>query len=149
MKIELKGNFKLKAPREKSYRFLVDPQRFGKALPDLQSLEVLSPTSFKAVFQVGISFIKGPISAVFEISESEEGKRARYRGKGTGLGSFVEVDASFELDEASEGTHVTWEGVAQVGGRLAPAAGGLLKPVAEKNAKAFIESLTQEIERQA
>jgi carbon monoxide dehydrogenase subunit G len=149
MKMKLADKFTIKKNPDLVYRFLVDPQCFGEALPDLQALEILSPTSFKAVFRVGISFIRGPIEVHFELIDSDPGKKARYRGKGTGMGSFIELEAGFLLAESSEGTEVAWNGVAQIGGRLAAAAGGLLQPVAQKNAGVFIAALKKEIERTA
>ena len=145
--MELKGHFAVHQSPDEVYRFLVDPRRFGRALPDLQSLEVIDAKSFKAVFRVGISFIKGPMQVQFELQESKDSKMARYKIKGTGLGSFVELQAGFELHEKDDGTEVSWEGVAQIGGRLAAAAGGLLQPVAEKNVTTFIEALKREMER--
>ncbi len=147
--MKLQGKFAIKRPREAVYRFLVNPERCGRLLPDLQSLEVLSPRSFKAVLRVGISFIKGPMQIQFELFESEEYTMARYKGKGMGMGSFVELQVGFHLSEEGDGTEITWQGVAQVGGRLAAMAGGLLQPVVEKNAGAFIETLKKEIESAA
>lgn len=147
--MELQGKFTVKHPPDAVYRFLVNAERFGKLLPDLQSLEVLTPTSFKAVFLVGISFIKGPMRVEFELLEGEEAKRASYKGKGTGMGSFIEMQAGFQLKEGGDGTEVVWHGGAQIGGRLAALAGGLLQPVAEKNAAQFIQALKREIEATA
>lgn len=140
------GKFTVQSPPDAVYRFLVSPERFGNVLPDLQSLEVQSPRNFKAVFRVGISFIKGPMHVHFELTDSEEGRGARYKGQGTGMGSSVNVEAGFQLKPESGGTEVTWEGTAQIGGRLAALAGGLLEVVAEKNAAAFIEALKRGIE---
>ena len=149
MEMRLADKFTIKKTPDLVYRFLTDPQCFGEVLPDLQSLEILDPSSFKAVFRVGISFIRGPVEVHFQLIESDPGKKARYKGIGTGMGSFVELEAGFLLAESGDGTEVAWNGVAQIGGRLAAAAGGLLQPVAHKNATVFIEALKQEIERTA
>jgi len=145
--MELQGKFVVKRPCEAVYRFLIDPERFGKILPDLKSLEVLSPTSFTAVFSVGISFIRGDMEVRFDLIESRENREARFKGKGLGIGSFVELETGFQLNPDGEGTEVSWRGVAQIGGRLAAAAGGLLQPVAAKNANVFIAALKAQIER--
>ena len=149
MEMKLDGKFTVRQKPDFIYRFLVDPQCFGEVLPDLQTLEILGSTSFKSLFRVGISFIKGPMEVHFQLIESDPGKKPRYKGKGTGMGSFVELDAGFLLEESGDGTVVAWNGVAQIGGRLAAVAGGLLQPVAQKNAAAFLEALKQRIERTA
>jgi len=146
--MNLEGEFSVRRPCVDVYRFLIDPERFGKALPDLESLVVEGPSSFEAVVRVGISFIKGPLRVRFELASAQEGQIARYRGKGSGIGSFVELQAGFSLKDKGDGeTEVSWEGVATMGGRIASIASGILMQVAKKNADAFIDALKNEIER--
>jgi carbon monoxide dehydrogenase subunit G len=146
--MNLTGEFAVKRPRAEVYRFLINPECFGKVLPDLESIVVHGPSSFEAVVRVGISFIKGPLRIRFDLVEAQDGERARYNGKGAGIGSFVDLQAGFVLKDKSDGeTEVTWEGVATTGGRIATVASGILMQVAKKNANAFIGALKNEIER--
>lgn len=147
--MDLTGEFIVKRPRAEVYRFLVNPECFGKVLPDVESLVVHGPSSFEAVVRVGISFIKGPLRVHFDLVEAQEGEKARYNGRGTGMGSFVELQAGFVLRDKGEGTEVSWQGVASMGGRIATVAAGILLQVAKKNADVFIEALKKEIERSA
>jgi carbon monoxide dehydrogenase subunit G len=146
--MNLEGEFSVRRPRADVYRFLLDPECFGKALPDLESLVIEGPSSFEAVVRVGISFIRGPLRVRFEVMEAKEGKMARYRGKGSGIGSFVELQARFSLkDKGDAETEVSWEGNATTGGRVASIASGILMQVAKKNADAFIDALKNAMER--
>src|SRR3990167_4366815 len=113
MEMKLDGKFTVRQKPDFIYRFLVDPQCFGEVLPDLQTLEILGSTSFKALFRVGISFIKGPMEVHFQLIESDPGKKARYKGKGTGMGSFVELDEGFLLEESGDGRRASPAGGAE------------------------------------
>jgi uncharacterized protein len=146
--MNLSGEFVVTRPRAHVYRFLIDPECFGRVLPDLESMVVHGPSSFEAVVRVGISFIKGPVRVHFDLIEAQDGTRARYTGKGSGIGSFVELQAGFALkDKEDGGTEVAWEGDATIGGRVATVTSGILMQVAKKNANAFIEALKNEIEK--
>jgi carbon monoxide dehydrogenase subunit G len=146
--MNLSGEFTVKRSRPEVYRFLTDPECFGRILPDLESLVIQGPSSFEAVVRVGISFIKGPLRVRFDLIEAREGERARYNGKGAGIGSFVELQVEFFLkDKGDHETEINWEGVATTGGRIATVASGLLLQVAKKNANVFIEALKKEMEK--
>ncbi len=63
-------------------------------------------------------------------------------GKGTGLGSAVDMVTSFTLDEAREGTVVNWRGDVTISGKLAAfGPQGLLDRIGRKNVDAFIEGI--------
>ena len=57
-------------------------------------------------------------------------------------GGGTSMVAGFDLSEAGDGqTKVAWSGEAQVFGKLASIAGGLLEPLAKKNVQKLIDSL--------
>jgi carbon monoxide dehydrogenase subunit G len=53
----------------------------------------------------------------------------------------VSLTAGFDLVPASGGTNVAWQGEAQIFGRLASVAGGLLEPLGKKNVQKLIDGL--------
>ncbi|MBI3013938.1 MAG: SRPBCC family protein [Candidatus Tectomicrobia bacterium] len=140
--MELEGEFLVPLSRQVVYNFFMDPHKFGKAIPDVEELNVLDNDSFMARVRVGISYIKGSLGMQFERVAAEDGQAATYRGKGLGMGSFAEVEASFRLEDLQDGgTRVKWRGEAKIGGRLAGMGGGLLEPVARKNTTRFITAI--------
>lgn len=140
--MELEGEFLVPLRRQVVYDFFMDPNKFGKAIPDVEELNVLNDGNFVTRVRVGISYIRGTLGMQFERVAAEEGRAATYRGKGLGMGSFAEVEASFQLEEFQDGgTRVKWRGVAKIGGRLASVGGGLLEPVGRKNTTRFIKAI--------
>ncbi|MGO8983434.1 MAG: CoxG family protein [Terriglobales bacterium] len=153
MAIKFSGVFEVKKTPEEVYDFLTDPNRFASLLPDFQSLTVHDGTHFSLKVNVGISYIKGSADVKLELSESERPRRAQYKGQGAMAGGNVTMVAAFDLLPiagvgndgaglgAMAGTKVGWQGEAQIFGRLASVAGGLLEPLGKKQIQKLIDAL--------
>lgn len=142
MAIKFGGEFAVKKSREEVYDFLTDPKRFAPLLPDFQSVTVQDPTHFTVKVNVGISYIKGAADVKMELAEADRPNHAKYKGQGSVGGGGTSMVAGFDLSEAGdEQTKVAWSGEAQVFGKLASIAGGLLEPLAKKNVQKLIDSL--------
>lgn len=141
MAITLDGEFEVPRKREDVYAFLIDANRFAPLLPDFQGLEIKDEKSFVVKIKVGVSYIRGTASVHMTLIESQQPQRARYEGTGNMVGGSVKLNAGFELEEANGGTKVKWQGEAEIFGRIASVAGGLLEPLAKKNIQNLIDSL--------
>jgi uncharacterized protein len=141
MGIKLDGEFEVKRSPEEVYDFLTDPHKFAPLLPDFQSISGLEGNRFMVKLDVGISYIKGIADVRLELAESERPKRAQYQGQGSVPGGNLSIMAGFDLAPVDAGTKVAWQGEAQVFGRLASLAGGLLEPLAKKNVQKLIDGL--------
>jgi len=76
------------------------------------------------------------------LAEAERPKRALYKGQGSVAGGNVSLTASFNLSSVNGGgTKVAWQGEAQIFGRLASVAGGLLEPLGKKQVQKLIDGL--------
>jgi len=141
MAIKFSGVFEVKKNREEVYDFLTDPNRFAALLPEFQGLSVRDATHFTIKVNVGVSYIKGTAEVKMELSEAERPGRAQYKGQGVAAGGNVSVVASFDLAPTAFGTSVNWQGEAQIFGRLASVAGGLLEPLGKKQIQKLIDGL--------
>ena len=142
MEITFGGEFTVKKNPDEVYDFLVDPNRFSPLLPDFQSMELLDGKNFLVKLSVGISHIRGIAAVKMSLVEAEKPKQATYEGKGEVPGGSAAIRAGFLLEAAPDGgTRVTWNGRANVVGRVASLAGGLLEPLAKKNVQKLIDGL--------
>jgi carbon monoxide dehydrogenase subunit G len=141
MAIKLDGEFEVKRKPENVYDFLTDPNKFAPLLPDFQSMSVQDATHFAVKVNVGISYIKGTADVKMELAQADRPRRAQYKGQGSVAGGNVSFTAGFDLSEANGGTKVAWQGEAQIFGRLASVAGGLLEPLGKKNVQKLIDGL--------
>jgi carbon monoxide dehydrogenase subunit G len=145
MAIKFSGEFEVKRTPEEVYDFLTDPNRFAALLPDFQGLSVLDEKHFTVKVNVGISYIKGSAEVKMALAEADRPRRAQYKGQGAVAGGNVTVVAGFDLTAITEGnavrTKVNWQSEAQIFGRLASVAGGLLEPLGKKQIQKLIDGL--------
>ena len=141
MAIQLKGEFEVKRKPEEVYDFLSDPTKFAPLLPDYRDMTRQDADHFTVRVDVGISYIKGTAEMKMHLAEAERPRRARYQGQGSVAGGNVSLKAGFDLQPTNSGTRVAWQGEAQIFGRLASVAGGLLEPLGKKNVQKLIDGL--------
>lgn len=141
MAIKFGGEFQVQRSPEEVHDFLTNPQQFGPLLPDFQGMSVQDATHFTVKVNVGVSYIKGTADVKMVLAEAERPRRAKYTGQGSVPGGGANIVAGFDLAGADGGTKVTWAGEAQVFGKLASIAGGLLEPLGKKNVQKLIDAL--------
>lgn len=141
MAIKFAGEFEVSKSPAEVYDFLTDPNRFCPLIPDYQGMSVVDKENFSVKVNVGISHIRGVADVKLKLAEAERPQRAQYQGQGSMAGGSVSFNAGFDLTPAGSGTRVAWKGEAQIFGRLASVAGGLLEPLAKKNIQKVIDGL--------
>src|SRR5690242_18449601 len=142
MEIKFGGDFVVKKQPQEVYGFLVDPNRLGRLLPDVQSMEVLDEKHCIVKGAVGSSHIRGTAKGKLSRVESLLDKHAVYQGNGEIPGGRTTLRAGFDLEPVPGGsTKVLWSGQSSVMGGIASLAGGLLEPLAKKNVQKLIDGL--------
>jgi len=146
MALQFGGEFQVQRSLDEVYDFLTDPHRFGPLLPYFQGLTVADDRNFEVKVRVGISHIRGTADVRLNLAEADRPRRLVYRGRGSLAGGAVDFNAGFDLQPNGNGSRVTWRGEAQVFGVLTSIAGGLLQPLAQKNANRAIDGLKAALE---
>jgi uncharacterized protein len=139
--IQFAGAFDVQRNPEEVYDFLTDPNKFAPLLPEFRGVSVQDAGHFTVKVNVGISYIKGVADVKLHLAEAQRPTRAQYKGQGSVAGGNVSMVAGFDLTANGEGTRVTWQGEAQVFGRLTSVAGGLLEPLGKKQVQKLIDGL--------
>jgi uncharacterized protein len=139
--IKFTGEFTAPRTPEEVFEFLADPNKFGPLLPDFESMTVQDATHFTVKVRVGVGNIRGTAEIKMELAEATRPQRALYKGHGTAVGSQITISAGFDLSPLPESTRVAWQGEANVFGKLASMAGGMLEPLGKKNIQKLIDGL--------
>ena len=87
--MHFEGTFTTKAPAEKVFELLLNPNEISKCLPDLQSVDVKSEDKFDAAVKIGVGPIKGNFTFHLTVVEKEPPKHARLKAQGSGSGSKI------------------------------------------------------------
>ncbi|MDG6997622.1 MAG: carbon monoxide dehydrogenase subunit G [Nitrososphaerota archaeon] len=146
--MHFEGTFNVKAPKEKVFSMMLDPNQISQCMPDLQKLEVKSPDDFIATVKAGVSFIKGDFTLHFTTVEKNPSTHAKLTARGNGIGSTVDIEMVTDLaDLEGGGTSMKWAAEAKIGGRIASVGQRLISGQAEKIIKNLFECLQGKLEK--
>ena len=136
------GDFTVPTSREQVYAVLSDVTRFAPLLPTYLSHELKEDGSALVKVKVGVGKIHGTGEVVLKSEETIAPLRASYAGKGKVMGGVFNLNAGFELEDTGTNlTRVVWRGEVAMFGKLVSLAGGLVKPVAERDINAMIKAV--------
>jgi hypothetical protein len=144
--LSFEGAYQVNAPREKIWDFIIDPNKIGKCLPDLRSLEAGADNKFTAIARVGVGLMKGDFKFQFAVVEQQPPTHARLKGNGKGLGSSVNMDVVIDLAQADAGTKLTYKADVQIAGTIASLGQRIIGGTAEKTIAAVFNCIKKQLE---
>lgn len=136
--MQMTGEQRIAAPREKVWAALNDPDVLRQCIPGCQTLERDGEDRFNAVAEIKI----GPIGARFkgdvELSEIDAPNGYTITGKGNGgVAGTARGGAKVRLSDDGAGTLVHYDVDAEVGGRMAQLGGPIIDATAKNLAAKF------------
>jgi carbon monoxide dehydrogenase subunit G len=145
--MEIKGEYRIAAPREKVFAALNDQAVLQACIPGCESLEKTSDTEMKAKVRMRI----GPVSASFTgkvtLSDIDPPNGYRISGEGEGgVAGFAKGGATVALADKDGGTLLTYDVEAQIGGKLAQLGQRLINGSAKKLADEFFANFAKAVQ---
>lgn len=145
--MELSGEQKIAAPRDKVYEALNDPEILKQCIPGCKSLNKSSDTEMDA--EVGLKV--GPVKASFKgsVTLSNLNPPTSYTITGEGKGGaagFAKGGADVELVEDGAGTILKYDVKAQLGGKIAQLGSRLVDSTARKLSGDFFKKFGELVE---
>lgn len=141
--MELSGRYRIGADRQTVWRGLNDPETLKASIPGCEALEQVGEEGFAATVRAKL----GPVSATFngtvtlEDVNPPESYRLVGEGKG-GVAGFGKGSAAVRLDEdGPQSTILTYDGQAQIGGKLAQIGSRLIAGSVRKLTAQFFTNL--------
>jgi len=150
MAVRIEETFRVGAPVERVWRFLLDPHQVVQCLPGAELIEVQDERTFLGRVHVKV----GPISASYkgraELTEvDEQNHRVRMAGEGQdtkGAGSARMIMTS-RITAADDGSaEVSVESEVQLVGKLAQFGRGMVEEVSKQLFRQFVECARQRLE---
>lgn len=137
--MEIKGEYKIAAPRDKVFAALNDQEVLKACIPGCESLDKLSDTEMTAKVRLRI----GPVSAAFSgkvtLSDIDPPNGYKITGEGQGgVAGFAKGGAVVKLtDDGAGATILNYDVDAQVGGKIAQVGARLIAGTSKKLADQF------------
>ena len=139
--MDLRGEYRLPAPRQKVWEALNDPAVLKACIPGCESLEMTGDNAMSATVVAKV----GPVKAKFngevrlENVNAPESYSIVGEGKG-GIAGFAKGGADVHLAEEGLETVLTYKVDAQVGGKIAQLGGRLIESSTKKLAGQFFDN---------
>jgi uncharacterized protein len=146
MSMEMTGEYRIPAPRQRVWEALNDPAVLKACIPGCKQLEKVSDTDFNAIVATKV----GPVSATFRgsvnLSDMDPPNGYTLTGQGQGgAAGFARMGARVSLKQESEDTVLAYSAQADIGGKLASVGSRLVQTVARKNADDFFSAFARQL----
>ncbi len=144
--MDMTGERRIEAPRERVWAALNDPAILKAAIPGCDAMEKLSDTEMKAAASIRI----GPISAKFtgkvQLSDLDPPRGYTISGEGQGgVAGFAKGGAKVALDADGMATVLRYTVNAQVGGKIAQLGSRLIDATAKSMADQFFDRFAAQL----
>ena len=131
--MQFSGTVDIRAPRDRVWAFLIDPNQVGSCGPGVESIEIIDETHFKAKAKVGVGFISARFVVEMTMVELDEPTRAVIKAHGQAPGSAVDALATMNLSDGTDGaTTMDWSADVTISGTLASVGARLIEGTANK-----------------
>ena len=146
--MELSGTRKISLPREAVWEALNDPEVLRACIPGCQELSGSPDEGFEAKVTQKVGPVKATFKGSVRLSDIVEPQSYTISGEGKGgAAGFAKGSAAVKLTEVEEGTELSYEVEARVGGKLAQIGSRLIAGTARKLANQFFDRFQDEAEQ--
>ncbi|MDA0785286.1 MAG: carbon monoxide dehydrogenase subunit G [Proteobacteria bacterium] len=144
--MEMSGEYKINASREKVWAGLNDPEILKQSIPGCEEIDQTSDTSFTAKVTAKVGPVKAKFVGAVELTDIDAPNGYRIAGEGKGgAAGFAKGGANVQLTEDGDGTILKYQVDAQVGGKLAQLGARLIDGTAKKMASQFFENFAEAV----
>ena len=139
--MEIKGEYRIAASREKVFAALNDQAVLQACIPGCESLTGSVETGYEAVVVQKVGPVSARFTGVVTLSDIVQGQALTITGEGKGgAAGFAKGGAKVSLDPEGEGTRLTYEVKASVGGKIAQLGSRIIDGFVKKLADQFFEN---------
>lgn len=144
--MKMTGSYEIAADRETVWRALNDPEVLRECIPGCESLEMTAENELTAAVTAKVGPVKAKFTGVVELKDLNPPESYRIEGSGKGgAAGFAKGGANVTLAESGDGTTLTYDADAQVGGKLAQIGGRLIDGTAKKMADQFFAAFSEKV----
>ena len=146
--MELTGSRTIAADRMTVWTHLNDPDTLRESIPGCEDLTGSAEEGFAATVKQKIGPVKATFKGTVTLSDVIEGESYRISGEGSGgVAGFAKGAARVRLEDVPEGTELTYEVEAHVGGKIAQLGARLINGAARKMADQFFNNFQAHVEK--
>lgn len=145
--MQLQGERSIKASRDVVWKALNDTEVLKASIPGCEELERISDTTLEGKVKQKIGPVNARFTVIVELSDIVEAQSYRISGEGKGgAAGFAKGGAAVTLEDEGDGTLLSYDAEAKVGGKLAQLGSRLIDGYARKMSDAFFDRFKEAVE---
>jgi carbon monoxide dehydrogenase subunit G len=142
--MDMTGEFRIPAPRQKVWEALNDPDVLKQSIPGCEEIEKLSPTELQAKVTAKVGPVRARFGGKVVLSDLDPPNGYKITGEGSGgAAGFAKGGATVRLADDTGGTRLSYTVEAHVGGKLAQIGSRLIDATARKMADEFFANFAR------
>lgn len=147
-RMQLTGEKAIVAPPDVVWTALIDPEFLKALIPGCESMTGSPETGYDITVARQVGGMTARLTGFFDLSEVEPGHGCVLSGGGSGGGAgHAKGTARIRLVPEGQGTRLSWDLAAELGGKLASLPNFVVRLAAQKVADGFIERFAAAIEK--
>jgi carbon monoxide dehydrogenase subunit G len=144
--MKVTGERQFEAARATVWQVLNDPAQMAKTMPGVESFDIQDDRHWRAHVKIPLGLGGLRMSIDFEKTEEREPEFAKLHAKGNGVGAVMNMDTSFHLTEAGEGTNMKWEADVHLLGPVASMGQRVLQPIVNQQVSQVLGALDKQVQ---
>jgi len=143
--MDMSGSYDIPAPREVVWDALNDIEVLKACIPGCETITRRPDTELEATVSAKVGPVKAKFSVEVTLSDIDPPNGYTISGSGKGgAAGFAKGGAKVKLEDSSDGTKLSYEVNASVGGKLAQIGGRLINSTAKKMADEFFSEFSRQ-----
>jgi carbon monoxide dehydrogenase subunit G len=143
--MKVAGEHPFDAPPEEVWEALLDPEVLAAIMPGCKKLELTGENTYEGALDIKVGPVQGLFQGKVQLDEIDPPSSYTMQLNGQGAPGFVRATAKVSISGDGEGTTLSYDGDAQVGGRIASVGQRLLDSSAKAIIKQSLDGLGAQI----
>jgi carbon monoxide dehydrogenase subunit G len=143
--MKVAGEHRFDAPPQEVWEALLDPEVLAATMPGCKKLEQTAENTYEGALDIKVGPVQGLFQGKVELDEIDPPNGYTMQLDGQGAPGFVKATARVSIAGDGDGTLLSYDGDAQVGGRIASVGQRLLDSSAKSIIRQSLEGLGNQI----
>lgn len=143
--MKLSGTASLSAPPQRVWEALNDPAVLARTIPGCEQLSATGPDDYRITVSAGVASIKGVYQGTVRLSDKTEPTSYVLHASGSGGPGTVSAECVVRLAPDGDGTTLSYDADAVIGGVIAGVGQRVLAGVAKRMAGQFFGAVDDEL----
>jgi len=146
--MDLSGDFIFDAPQELTWKALQDPDILTSVMPGGEDFKEIGENEYSGLLNIKVGPVQGKFSGTIKLSDIVDPESYSIQVDGKGAPGFVKANGRLKLTNQEDKTYMTYEGSAQVGGRIASVGQRLMETTARSIIRQSLEGMNEYLKAQ-